>query len=120
MVTGLHEHAEPVANFLAFENEFGAVFAGVGEDGDEPGVVGAEFVQETVNGPGGEDIAFAELAGPMEDEDAAGAVVEDPFLVEPELEGGGVGCVRRGGGVGRGWGDSFRGRWRERRRGPGA
>ena len=94
LVTGLHEEAEAVTNVLAFEDEFGAVFAGVGEDGDEPGIMGAEFVHEAVHGPGGEDVAFAELPGPMEDEDAA-AIFEDAFLVAPELKGGGIGFPGR-------------------------
>ena len=90
----LDEQAEAVTNVLAFEDEFGAVFAGIGEDGDEPGVMSAEFVHEAVHGPGGEDVALAELPGLMEDEDAA-AIFEDAFLVEPELKDGGIGFPGR-------------------------
>jgi hypothetical protein len=41
--------------------------------------------EEAINGPCGEDVAFADLAGPVEDGDAGGVVLEDRDLVGAEL-----------------------------------
>jgi hypothetical protein len=55
--------------------------AGVAEDGDEAAGTG----KEAINGPRGEDVAFADLAGPVEDLHAGGVVLEDGDLVGAEL-----------------------------------
>ena len=68
---------EEVADFGAAAVEFDAVGAGVGEDGDEAARAG----EEAVDGPGGEGEGFSGLAGPEEDLDAGGLVVEDLALV---------------------------------------
>jgi hypothetical protein len=65
------------ADGLAFLGEFGAVLLAVAEDGDEA----AGTAEEAVNGPGGEDGAFAELTRPMEAEDSGGVVGEDRDLI---------------------------------------
>ena len=65
------------ADGLAFVGEFDAVLAGVAEDSDEAAGTG----EKAINGPRGEDIAFADLAGPVEDGDASGVVLEDGDLV---------------------------------------
>ena len=81
-VLGFELGAVEVADFGAFGEEFGAVFAGVGEDGDEAAGAG----EEAVDGPGGEGEGFADLAGPMKDEDAGGAVHEDGDLIGTESD----------------------------------
>ena len=43
------------------------------------------FLEKAIDGPGGENGAFAELAGPIEAEDAGGVVVEDWDLVGAEF-----------------------------------
>jgi len=53
------------ADGLAF-GEFDVVFAGVAEDGGETAGMG----EQAIDGPCGGDVAFADLAGPMEDGDA--------------------------------------------------
>ena len=64
----------------AFEVEFHAVEAGIGEDID-----GATRVfEETIDGPGGEGEGLAGLAAPEPDFDAVGAVFEGVALVRAE------------------------------------
>ena len=54
------------ADGLVFVGEFDAVLARIAQDGDEA----AGPRQQAIDGPGDEDSAFAELARPMEAEDA--------------------------------------------------
>jgi hypothetical protein len=65
------------ADGLAFLGEFESVLLAVRKNGDEA----ARAREESMDGPGGEDGAFAELAGPVEAEDAGGVVVEDWDLI---------------------------------------
>ena len=66
---------------FAFFGELEAVLHGVGKDGDKA----AGACEAAVDGPGGEDGGFADLAGPVEDGDAGGVVLEDWDLVGAEL-----------------------------------
>jgi hypothetical protein len=65
------------ADGLAFLGELDAVLLAVGKNGDEAAGSG----QQAIDGPGGEDGAFAELARPVQAEDAGGYVTEDWDLV---------------------------------------
>lgn len=51
---------------------FRALLLAVGQDGDQSARAG----EEAIKGPGGEDGAFAELASPVQAEDAGGVVFE--------------------------------------------
>jgi hypothetical protein len=74
---GLEDGAVFVADGLAFLGELSAVLLAVAEDGDEAAGSG----EKAINGPSGEDGAFAELTRPVEAEDAGGVVFEDWDLV---------------------------------------
>jgi hypothetical protein len=71
---------EKVADFGAAAVEFDAIRAGVGENGDEAARAG----EEAFDGPCSEGEGFSGLAGPEEDLDAGGVVVEDGALVGAE------------------------------------
>lgn len=64
------------ADGLTFLGKFGAVLLAVAEDGDEA----AGPSEKAIDGPRGEDGAFAELARPVKAEDAGGVVVEDDLV----------------------------------------
>ena len=66
---------------LAFFGELSAVLLAVAEDGDEAAGTG----EKAIDGPSGEDGGFAELACPVEAEDASGVVVEDRNLLRTEF-----------------------------------
>jgi hypothetical protein len=80
-VAGFEGGAMFGADGLAFVGEFDALLAGVAEDGDEAAGPG----EEAINGPRSKDLAFADLAGPVDDGDAGGVVLEDWDLVGAEL-----------------------------------
>ena len=77
----LEENAVLGADGLAFLGEFSAVLLAVAENGDEAAGPG----EGSIDSPGGEDGGFAELAGPMEAEDAGGVVVEDGDLIRAQF-----------------------------------
>ena len=83
-VHGFIPGAIELADLNAFGEKLGAVFAGIGEDGDEAAGSG----DKAVHGPGGEGEGFADLPGPVQDEDAGLAVAEDGFLIRAEMDGG--------------------------------
>ena len=79
LFVGLGEFLADVGDFFV---EFDAIGFGVGEDGDEAAWAG----EEAVDGPGGEGVGFAGLAGPEPDFDA-GLGVEGLLLVGAEGKG---------------------------------
>lgn len=78
------------ANGLAFIRKLNAVLARIAEDGDET----AGPREQAVNGPCGEDVAFADLTGPVEDGNTGGVVLENWDLVGAEVNWHVAGCAR--------------------------
>jgi hypothetical protein len=78
---GFEDGAVFVADGLAFLGELGAVLLAVAENGDEAAGSG----EESIDGPRGENGALAELARPVETEDAGGVVAEDGDLIRTKF-----------------------------------
>ena len=74
---GFEDGAMFGADGLAFFGELSAVLLSVRKNGDE--TTGSS--EKAIDCPSGEDGAFAELARPVEAEDAGGVVVEDRDLI---------------------------------------
>jgi hypothetical protein len=68
------------ADRLAFLGELSAILLAVAEDGDKTAGTG----EKSIESPRGEDGAFAELARPVETEDAGRVILEDRDLVRTE------------------------------------
>ena len=88
---GFEDGAVLSADGLAFLGELSAVLLAVAKDGDET----AGACEKAIDGPGSENGAFAELARPMQAEDAGGVVGEDGDLVRAQMHALTVGSYTR-------------------------